>query len=183
MNTMNSIVWMLPIIFMIHDFEEIIMSEAWGKRCKRTIDKIWPKMQPFGLKYIHVCQTPTFAIGVEINFVLFSLISFFSVMFQNYLLWFVAFSAITLHMILLHMIMCIHFKGYVPGVITSVIFVLPSIWFLFKAETILHYSIGSILFACLIAVILTVIMVTTLHKFMGCLSKLIYKYSEAKEKL
>lgn len=182
MNTMNFIVWMLPIIFMIHDFEEIIMSEAWGKRRKRTIDKTWPKMQPFGLKYIHVCQTPTFAIGVEINFVLFSLISLFSVMFQNYLLWFVAFLAVTLHMILLHMIMCIRFKGYVPGVITSVIFVLPSIWFLFKAETILHYSVGSIFFASLIAIILTVIVIKILHKFMGYLSKLIYKYSKAKDK-
>ncbi|WP_139111560.1 HXXEE domain-containing protein [Clostridium pasteurianum] len=89
--------------------------------------------------------------------------------------------AVTLHMILLHMLMCIRFKGYVPGVISSVIFVLPSIWFLFKAEKILHYSVGSILFACLIAVILTVIIITTLHNLMGYLSKLIYKYSEVKK--
>jgi hypothetical protein len=39
MNTMNFIVWMLPIIFMIHDFEEILMAEVWGKRYKEKINQ------------------------------------------------------------------------------------------------------------------------------------------------
>jgi len=30
MNTMNFIVWLFPVIFMLHDFEEIIMVEVWG---------------------------------------------------------------------------------------------------------------------------------------------------------
>lgn len=181
MNSMNFIVWMLPIIFMIHDFEEIIMAEVWGKRYREEINTVWPKRQPFGLKYIHCCHTPTFSIGVEIFFLFFSLISLFSVIFQNYFIWYSVFLGVTLHFVLAHMFMCIQFKHYVPGVITSIIFLLPSIWFLLMAKNILHYGIGIILLSCLLGIILTIIMVPMLHKLMGSLSKLLLKYSNVQE--
>lgn len=181
MNSMNFIVWMLPVIFMIHDFEEIIMAEVWGKRYRKEINTVWPKMQPFGLKYIHVCQTPTFSIGVGFEFLLFSLISLFSVLFRNYFLWYSAFLGVTLHLVLAHMFMCIKFKHYVPGIITSIIFLLPSIWFLFTAKNILHYSISIILLACLLGFVLMITMIPILHKLMGSLSKSLSKYSETQE--
>jgi hypothetical protein len=43
MNTMSFIVWMFPIIFMLHDFEEIIMVEAWGNRYRKAINTAWPQ--------------------------------------------------------------------------------------------------------------------------------------------
>ena len=70
MNTMSFIVWMLPIMFVIHDFEEIIMAEVWGKRHRKEINAVWPKKQPFGLNYVENCHTPVFAIGVLILFAL-----------------------------------------------------------------------------------------------------------------
>ena len=182
MNTMNFIVWMLPIIFMIHDFEEIIMAEVWGKRYREEINTAWPKRQPFGLDYIHNCQTPTFSIGVEVEFLLFSLISLFSIIFQSYFLWYGAFLGVILHMVFIHMLMCARFKNYVPGVITSAIFLLPSIWFLHTTEKILHYGVGTILLACLLGTVLIIIMIPALHKLMGSWSIWLYKYSEAQTK-
>ncbi|MCB2307382.1 HXXEE domain-containing protein [Clostridium estertheticum] len=182
MDTMNFIVWMLPIIFMLHDFEEIIMAEVWGKRYGKAINIAWPKIQPFGLNYVYNCQTPTFSIGVEILFLFFSLISLFSIIFQNYFLWYGAFLGVTLHLVFIHMLICIRFKHYVPGVVTSIIFILPSIWFLYAANNILHYGTSTILLASLLGIILTLILMPALHKIMGSWSKCLYKYSQIYEK-
>lgn len=177
MNTMNFIVWMLPVIFMIHDFEEIIMAEVWGIRFRKEINTAWPKRQPFGLNYIQHCHTPTLSIGVEVEFLLFSLISLLSVIFQSYFLWYGAFLGIILHMFFIHILMCIRFKNYIPGVITSVIFLLPSIWVVYKAKEILHYELGTILSACILGMALIIIMIPLLHKLMGTWSKWLYNYS------
>ncbi len=37
MYNIKTIIWLLPILFMIHDFEEIIMAEAWSKRFKKEL--------------------------------------------------------------------------------------------------------------------------------------------------
>lgn len=177
MNTMHFIVWMLPIIFMLHDFEEIIMVEVWGKRYQKEINSTWTKKQPFGLNYIQNYHTSTFSIGVEVLFLLFSSISFLSVIFQNYFLWYGAFLGITLHLIFIHMLVCIKFKHYVPGVMTAFVFLMPSIWFLHKAQEILHYSIGTIFLAGLLGTILTLTLLPILHKGMETWSKGLYNYS------
>lgn len=182
MNTMYFIVWMLPIIFMIHDFEEIIMAEVWGKRYRKEINTVWPKRQPFGLNYIHNFQTPTFSIGVEVEFLLFSIISLFSLIFQSYFLWYGAFLGLLLHMVFIHMLVCIRFKNYVPGVITSAILLLPGIWFLFTSVKLLHYGVEAILSACLLGTVMMIILIPALHKLMGSWSKWLYKYSEAPTK-
>lgn len=177
MNSMNFIVWMLPIIFMLHDFEEIIMAEVWGKRYEKEINKTWPNKQPFGLNYIKTCHTPTFSIGVEVIFLIGSVISFFSVMFQNYFLWYGSFLGITLHFVFVHMLGTLKFKHYVPGVITSFIFLIPSIWFLYAAEKILHFNTLTILLALLFGILLTIFLILYLHKLMGSWSKTLDKYS------
>lgn len=177
MNTMNFIVWMLPVIFMIHDFEEIIMSEVWGKRYSKEINTIWPKNKPFGLNYIKNCHTPTFAIGVEVEFLLFTVICLFSVIFDNYFVWYGAFLGVIIHMVLIHIVICFRFKNYVPGVVTSVIFLLPGIWFLYKACGILHYGMRTVLLASLLGIVLMAVLIPVLHKFMGIWSEWLYQYS------
>ena len=170
MNTMAFLVWLMPVIFMIHDFEEILMAEIWGKRYQKKIERIFPKRRPFGLAEIKAWQTPTFSIGVEIEFLIFSAISLFSVLLQNYLLWYGAFLGLLIHMVFIHILICFWFKGYVPGVITSAILLLPGIWVLVLAQNILQYGWGEILFAGLMGVLLLAIIIPSLHKLMGLLS-------------
>ncbi|WP_369811898.1 MULTISPECIES: hypothetical protein [unclassified Clostridium] len=80
------------------------------------------------------------------------------------------------------MFICIRFKHYVPGVITSIILPLPSVWSLYTAEKILHYGMNTIMLASLLGIILTLILIPALHKIMGSWSKYLYKYSEIQEK-
>jgi hypothetical protein len=177
MDTMAFLVWFMPVIFMIHDFEEILMAEIWGKRYRMKIGRIFPKRRPFGLGEIKAWQTPTFSIGVAIEFLIFSAISFFSVLFQNYLLWYGAFLGLLIHMVFLHIQGCFWFKGYVPGVITSAILLLPGIWVLALAQNILQYGWGEILIAALIGFLLLAIIIPSLHKLMGVLSGWLDRYA------
>lgn len=177
MNNMNFIVWMLPIIFMIHDFEEIIMVEIWGKRYLKKINEVWPKRQPFALKYVNKCQTPTFSIGVEVEFLFFSLISWFSVAFHHYFIWYAAMLGFILHLVIFHILMCIQFKNYVPGIVTSIVFFFPSIFYAYTAAKLLVYNISTILLAFLVGIILLLVMLPVLHKLMGQWSDWLYKYS------
>lgn len=182
MNVMNFIAWLLPVTFMLHDFEEIIMAEVWNKRNQSKINLVWVKWKPFGLNYIHDFQTPTFSIAVGVEFLGFSLISLFSIVFHGYFLWYGAYIGLILHYVLIHMFLCIRFKGYVPGIVTSAIFLFPSIWILYKAEQILNYSFEKILFACLLGIILTYIFFQVLHRLMGYWSDLLSKYSDVEIK-
>lgn len=182
MYTMNFIVWMFPVIFMIHDFEEIIMAEVWGCRYRKEISEVWPNRQPFGLNNMHFYKTPAFSIAVEVEFLLFSLISLFSVIFQSYFLWYSGFLGITLHLVFVHMLLCIRFRNYVPGVITSIIFILPNVWILYLAQTIIRYDMRTILLSCLLGIILIIILIPMLHKAMGLWSKWLQKYSKTQTK-
>lgn len=178
MNNIVFWVWMLPVLFMLHNFEEIIMAEAWGNRYRTKINKIWPNRQPFGLKYIHKSyQTATFSIGVEVIFFLFVLVSFFSVLFDNYFLWYTSMIGLLLHFVFLHIAMSIRFKNYVPGVVTSILFLFPNGWILYNAEKILQYSVLTVLLACATVIALAVILFSVLHKSMGPWSKWVEHYA------
>ena len=87
-----------------------------------------------------------------------------------------------LHLVFIHVLIWIRFKHYVPGVVTSIIFLLPSIWLLFAAKKILDYDLSTILLACLVGMVLIVILIPALHKLMGPLSRALCKYSEIQEK-
>lgn len=182
MKNINFIVWLLPIIFIIHDFEEIIMAEVWGKRYRNEIKIVFPKRKPFGLNYIQYCHTPTFTVAVELEFLLFTLISLFSAIFQSYVLWFGAFLGVIIHMIIIHIPLCTRFKNYVPGIITSVVLILPSIWILYIAAKIMNYGVGTIMLACVMGIALMIAIIPALHKLMGSWSIWLHKYSEVQKK-
>lgn len=181
MNSINSIVWMLPILFMFHDFEEIILAEAWHKRYKDEIDACWPKRQPFGLDYIRFFPTPTISWGVYIEFILYSLISILTAITQNYFIWFTFFFGVTLHLVLLHIPVCIRFRHYVPGIITAMVALVPSIWFLIKAAYILHYTLITVVLATVCSLILTKLLLPVLHKLTGPMSAWMQKYARSND--
>jgi hypothetical protein len=112
MNNINAIVWLLPIIFMIHDFEEIIFIKAWRKRYARVLAKFTMKKIP----YEDFRSPDEFSIGVEVLFVILSVISLFSVLFNSYYVWYGFLFTVIAHFVVLHIKLCINFKHYVPGI-------------------------------------------------------------------
>ncbi len=178
MNSMGFLVWILPIFFMMHDFEEIIMAEVWGKRNYTKIQLLFPRRQPFGLGNGISWQTPSFSVAVAIEFIMFSAISFLSVVYQNYIIWFSAFLGLIIHMAFIHIAVCFPFKGYVPGVVTSIASLPPAIIVLATAINCLKYSTGTILVAGILGIILLAVLLPALHGFMRVTDLWLDRYSK-----
>lgn len=113
------LVVLLPIIFMIHDFEEIIMFRSWLDKNKNELDSRFPKISFFLEKRNYFkLSTSAFAIAVLEEFIIISLITVLSLAYNNYYIWFAIFQAYTIH-IILHIIQWLIYGKYVPVIITS----------------------------------------------------------------
>ena len=104
-------VWMLPILFILHDFEEIIFMPLWKTRHHQKLETF---KKPF---FGSVTQGSAFAVGVLEEFIILVFISGFCQINHNSLLYLSFVIAYTAHFII-HYIMCLQFRGYVPGVVT-----------------------------------------------------------------
>lgn len=104
-------VWMLPILFILHDFEEMIFMPLWKTRHHQKLETF---KKPF---FGSVTQGSAFAVGVLEEFIILVFISGFCQITHNTLLYLSFVIAYTSHFII-HYIMCMRFRGYVPGVIT-----------------------------------------------------------------
>lgn len=180
MKTMGFIVWLLPILFMLHDFEEIFMAEVWYSRYKDKIKTLWPKKLPFGLDQAESNLTASITIGVLSEFIVMILVCLFSVIFNNYIVWYGFFVGFVLTMPLLHLRDYIRFRNYVPGIVTCAILFIPCIWILYQANTILHYGfLAIVLSTVLVNVIGGFFTFKFLHGSMTTWSKWLNNYSKA----
>jgi len=104
-------VWMLPILFILHDFEEMIFMPLWKTRHHQKLETF---KKPF---FGSVTQGSAFAVGVLEEFIILMFISGFCQITHNTLLYLSFVIGYTSHFII-HYIMCMQFRGYVPGVVT-----------------------------------------------------------------
>lgn len=128
--SINSLMWLFLVAFMIHDFEEIIVVELWMKKNYHRIYKLVPKSLSKTLKNMSEIKSSQFAIAVFIEFIVFVPITFLAVEHNQYIL-FVGFNALLLLHVFTHLGQSIYCKSYTPGVITGLIVVLPYSLYLF----------------------------------------------------
>ncbi|TCO70425.1 HXXEE domain-containing protein [Marinisporobacter balticus] len=159
MNSMNVIVWLFPIIFMTHDFEEIIFISAWREKYKHYLDTCTMKKKPFA----DFKSTDSFSIGVAILFLIFSFAALFSIIFNSYYIWYGLFFATTAHFITAHFNLTLKFKHYVPGIITAILFLPLSIYILYTATLILGFSVTEIILSCVAGSLFGFVIYVFLH--------------------
>jgi hypothetical protein len=169
----------MPVLLMIHEFEEIFMIEVWYLRNKEKIKSVWPKRKPFGLDNAGQYLTPSISIGIFCQFIVIVLICLLCAVFKNYYAWYGFGVGFVLNTFLLHLRDVIKFKGYTPGIITSVIISIPCIGILYQTATILDYGwLEIILSTVLMNVIGGFLVFRLLHKAMVSFSKWLIKYSK-----
>ena len=149
MKTMSFLVWSLPILYMLHDFEEIILAEAWTSRYKKEINQCFGNNQPYGLNYASYCK----------------------------IMYYCAFVPIFLHFLLIHIGICFKFKHYVPGLITSILFIAPSLLCLVIAQQLLQYSLSIWIVASLVGSFCSLFLMKCLHRLLKSLSNRFNRYS------
>ena len=116
----KTIVWLLPIVFMFHDFEEIIFFKNWITKNKKTLSEKFPKLSKRFLVHFENLSVQAFSIAVAEEFILLSIVTVLSVIFDSYLLWLGIFMGFFIHL-LVHLIQWIVFRKYIPAIYTSII--------------------------------------------------------------
>ncbi|RDU23519.1 HXXEE domain-containing protein [Anaerosacchariphilus polymeriproducens] len=168
MNELKWIVWMFPLLFIIHDMEEIITAKNW---CAKGFKKHIPlPFTPFG----NTTDTAGFSVAVYEELILWCLAAFVGNIFGFYGLWYGLLIMNIAHLVLLHMILLpISYRHYVPGEITAWITVIPCCYVLKLAQNILQYSIIEITLWVGFGFLFGFINLKILHKNIEKLGKLI----------
>jgi hypothetical protein len=114
------LIWLFPIVFMIHEFEEIIFMRWWVKKNKEQILKKYPKLGKQVLGQFDIVSTEAFSLIVAEEFLIVSFIVIFSAFTNNYDLYIGLILAFSIHL-LTHLIQSIVLKRYTPAIITTLI--------------------------------------------------------------
>jgi len=122
-----NVLWLFVVVFMLHDFEEIITVEKWAKKKEANINlqnkwisrKIW--------EFWNI-SSYAFAKRDVFIFLFMSLITFMKVLYlESY--WssilFVGFLIFVLVHNLIHLLQTLLIKAYTPGLYTAVLLVTP----------------------------------------------------------
>lgn len=120
MNKQILLILSFPIVFMIHDFEEIIGIKPWINKNADYLYQRFPKLAPKFVTHLLHSTTEKFAIGVAIMFILVCTATYVSIWSQFYQLWMGAFMFFSIH-IIIHIIQWITVKRYVPVIATSLL--------------------------------------------------------------
>lgn len=168
-------IWLFPILFIFHDFEEIIFMRAWINKNRSFLRERFPKLAPKMFAHFDHITTSAFALGVAEEFILISLITIISSVINSYGLWIGSFIAFTIHLVI-HCLQALIVRKYIPVLITSLI-CLPICIYIINLflqttpiMTILGYSI-----LCFVVMVINIII---LFKLMTIFGKWIAQYEQ-----
>ena len=114
MAKINLIMMLLPFVFMVHDYEEIIMFRCWIDRNREELKKRFPKIESFFTRQGPFdYSTSTFAVGTAHEFILISVVSFCSVWTGQYQWWFAALTGYFVHL-LMHIVQWLYIESMCP---------------------------------------------------------------------
>jgi ABC-type proline/glycine betaine transport system permease subunit len=111
---------LLPFVFMLHDFEEIIMFVPWLEKNRDEVKRRFPQIDKVLSSHHDHLSTSAFAVAVLHEFLIIALITYISLYFNSYSWWFGAFAAFSLHLFV-HIGQWIIFRKYVPFIVTSIL--------------------------------------------------------------
>lgn len=153
---MQDVLWLFPVVFMVHEMEEIIGLRIW---LEKNID-ITKKYSRISKIYQNV-TTEAFSVAVLEEYLLSIIITALSIYFKIYLLWIGVFIAFAVHLVI-HIILSIIIRRYIPALVLLPI----SIFLINKVIIELHYSTFSIIIASLLCFIIMLINLMFIHKLM-----------------
>lgn len=120
----NLLIWSFLIIFMLHNFEEIIMIERWFHK---KYPEIRERIPPFAISELEKFKTMTsvqFSIVVCILFIVAAALILVTVITQQYFLFFGLNIILALN-IFTHPLQSLLLKCYVPGLWTTLLLIIP----------------------------------------------------------
>lgn len=134
----QTLIWLCPIIFVLHDLEEIIMIEKWMETNLDVInDKLPSKIADKVIKQFSM-TTAQFSVAVLVIFIFVSSSTYMASQYINHgalgnIYFFTAVITVLFLHVFTHVGQSIFLKSVTPGVISSILVVLPYSIILFNS--------------------------------------------------
>lgn len=119
-----SLLWLFPVLFMFHDFEEILTVEKWADSNRDNVLGALPSFARKALLPSFYCGTRRFAEDVLYVYSFIVASTILAVFFSVYLPFLAALSLFFLHSFT-HAFQALYLKMYTPGVWTAIFIALP----------------------------------------------------------
>ena len=117
----------LPLVFMLHDFEELIGAEPWLRANRAALLQRFPRLAPPLVAHMQRMAGTPFTCSVCLLFVLLTLLSFYAALRGDYRLWYGVLAVFTAHL-LVHLLQWALWRRYIPCIITSLLALPYGIW-------------------------------------------------------
>lgn len=121
---LHTLLWLFPIAFMLHDFEEIIFWEAWLRKNGAEVTRRLPAILKKPVGKVVEKTTAQAAFSIVLIFGLTVLTTFWAVEYQQYGPFLLASGLFFIHGFV-HLGQAVILRRYVPAVITSALVILP----------------------------------------------------------
>ena len=115
----ENLMWLLPVVFMLHDFEEIIMMRPWFDRNAGFLRERFPRLTDRLLGHYEKLSTSSFTLAVAEEFVIITAVTFLAVEQGWFAVWGGMLLGFFAHLIV-HFVQFLVLRRYVPMIITSV---------------------------------------------------------------
>ena len=115
----ENLMWLLPVVFMLHDFEEIIMMRPWIDRNSVFLHEKFPRLSDRILGHYEKLSTSSFSLAVAEEFIIITAVTFLAVEHGWYSAWAGMLLGFFAH-IIVHIIQFLALRRYAPMIITSI---------------------------------------------------------------
>ncbi|GAB3891995.1 HXXEE domain-containing protein [Larkinella knui] len=171
--------WSFPFLFMIHDFEEILFVKAWITRNRDVIKQRIPKLADRLLPHFDRLSTQGFALAVAEEFLLVSLTTLLSLVTNQFHLWYSLFLAFTVHL-LMHIGQGLFFRRYVPGMVTSLLFLPVCLYILYLGFNRMSFTLPIAGVYLLAGFLLLAVNLLLIHKMAASFSDWLNRFEKGK---
>lgn len=169
---MVMIFWLFPIVFMLHELEEIIGFKLWLEKNRDVVER-YPRLRRLHQNF----SIEGFAVAVLEEYLLCIVITGASLYFNSYIVWLGAFIAFSIHLFF-HLIQSLLLRRYIPCLVSSILLLPISIIIIGKVIEDLDYEPSTIIISsilCLLAILLNLVFA---HKIMALVTARLKNSSE-----
>ncbi|GAA4711731.1 HXXEE domain-containing protein [Brevibacillus fulvus] len=126
----QTLIWLFPIVFIVHDLEEIVTVEKWIKRNRANLYEKLPRKWAERMIRQFSLTTAQFAVSVLVIFLLISCSALMASQYVNHapvsdIYLFLVCQLVFFVHAFVHIGQALFFRSFTPGVITSIVIILP----------------------------------------------------------
>ncbi|HWR30116.1 MAG TPA: HXXEE domain-containing protein [Negativicutes bacterium] len=135
MMRLETLMWLFPMAFMIHDFEEIIFFPSWLTKNIDNIRAKYPRIAKMVQSRLGNLSSASFALAVFEEFIVLVVLTFVCVEYDFYSFYATLVAAYLFH-VLVHVIQSIALQRYIPAVGSAVLTAIYCVYTLYVLDSI-----------------------------------------------